>query len=101
MMASQPMSIPNYGTAGNVGHVQMHDQHNSFAPDAKGLDIVSDNSQRVKQSYQNTFNFYRWPELPEARFTELLPCHANGYQWSALVGNFASAEEVARLTAEV
>ncbi|KAK3305669.1 uncharacterized protein B0T15DRAFT_493817 [Chaetomium strumarium] len=108
-MGSHPLSIPNNGPASNVGQVEVQTQNNQFASGAK--DVRVDERKQVFYTYHITLNDSprpdesRWPEYwrDGARFAQRsnYSNSPNDSRWSVLLADFASAQEDARLNAEI
>jgi hypothetical protein len=111
-MGSHPLSIPNYGSASNVGQVEVQAQHNHFASGAKDVRIDESRQQVYSSHVTNNITLNRsahplesrWPEYwrDDARFAQRSSSYfPNDYRWSVLLADFAPAQEDARLTAEM
>lgn len=111
-MERKTASIQNYGSAINVGEVQVQQQENTIAPAAESVNM-KDESQRQYRitNYINQYNTNNnnstnntpislpWPDQPAAMWVQNrsgLPIPSDQVVWSRVAGDFVSSTNDAR-----
>jgi len=111
-MEKKTASIPNYGSATNVGEVQVQQQENTIAPAAESVNMKDESQRQYKiTNYVNQYNTNNnsntnnnpiplpWSDQPAAMWVQNrsgLPIPSDQVVWSSVAGDFLSSTDDAR-----